>query len=39
MTCLDKYTDNEIDKPPCKNVLYLFQNDSDNNMTIQMISI
>lgn len=31
MTCLDKYTDNEIDKPLCKNVLYLFQNDSDNN--------
>lgn len=31
MSSLDKYSDNEIDKVICKNVLYLLQHDTDNN--------
>lgn len=31
MTSLDKYRDNEIDKNILKNVLFLLQNDKDNN--------
>ena len=31
MSSLDNYKEDEIDKPICKNVLFLFQNDLDNN--------